>query len=156
MNPATARLQRQASQRQRARQSLAPMAVLRGIRNDFVETKERLVVQAFEHERATSEDYDFLAEMQGLLILAGCTSERRKPAAVYAKTVLGPALDTLRERYLSTGRFNCTEDELFVLRSFVSMYRDFWLKQPSELYVAAAHELQAYHDRKANHGSDES
>lgn len=147
MNPATARLQQQAAQRRSARQGFAPMAVMRGIRNDLVETKERMIVQAFEAGYATAEHWDHLADMQGLLILAGCTSAKRKPAADYARNVFGPTLQGIKERYLRTGKFGCNAEELKVLRGFVSKYRDFWLRQPTELLVAAAQELQAHHNR---------
>lgn len=127
----------------------APMLVQRGVLNDRVETAERALVLAFECGYATEEHYDLLASMQGVMILAGCTSERRAPAAYYARDTLGPVLAALRTRYTEHGRFDPTADELGVLRGFVSLYRDFWLRQPTELYEVACAELARHQGLKA-------
>lgn len=129
------------------RASMAPMLIMRGIKGDMIETKERLIVQAFIEGRATPEDFDHLADMQGLLILAGSTSPKRQPAADYAQTVVGPALQSIKECYLRSGKFGCNADEMKVLRGFVSRYRDFWLRMPTDLFVQAAQALQEHHNR---------
>lgn len=93
--------------------------------------------------------FDAIADMQGVLVLAGSTSEQRKAAMLYAKNVVGPVLGSIRARYEKTGKMGCNADELKVLRGFVTHYRDFWLKQPFELYKTACAELQRVYDQMA-------
>lgn len=126
-----------------------PMLVMRGLQNDKIETRERMAVEAFALGFATAEHFDTLVAMQGVLILAGSTSAKRKPAMLYARNVLGKTMESIRERHSRTGKLGCNADELKVLRGFVSMYRDFWLRAPLELYTAACAELQRFHDRVA-------
>lgn len=126
-----------------------PMLVMRGLVNDRIEMRERSAIEAFALGYATDEHFDTVAQMQGVLILAGCTSEKRRPVAEYARDVLGKAMESIRARYHKTGKLGCNADELKVLRGFVSIYRDFWLRQPMELYEAACLELQRHYDRQA-------
>lgn len=127
----------------------APMLVMRGLRNDQLETRERAAVEAFAGGWAGFEHFDTIADMQGVLLLAGSTSEQRKPAMLWARDTLGPVLGSIKDRYHRTGKIGCTGEELKVLRSFVSMYRDFWLKQPLALYEAACEQLQKTYDKMA-------
>lgn len=127
----------------------APMLVMRGLRNDELETRERMAVEAFSLGYAEHEHFDTLVDMHGVLLLAGSTSEKRAPAMRYAKNTLGPVIQSIRERYNRTKKLGCNAEELKVLRGFVSMYRDFWLKQPMELYQAACEELQRHYHRLA-------
>lgn len=83
------------------------------------------------------------------MLLAGSTSEQRKPAMLWAKNTLGPVLGSIKERYLRTGKMGCNSEELKTLRAFVSMYRDFWMKQPLALYEVACQELQKTYDQMA-------
>lgn len=126
-----------------------PMLIMRGLRNDEIETRERMAVEAFALGFADAEHFDILCAMQGVLILAGSTSDKRAPAMHYARNVLGKAMEAIRARHTETGKLDCSEDELQVLRGFVSMYRDFWLRAPTELYAAACAELQRFHERIA-------
>ena len=125
------------------------MLVMRGLHNDELETRERMAVEAFSLGYAEHEHFDTLVDMHGVLLLAGSTSEKRAPAMHYAKNTLGPVIQSIHERYNRTGKLGCNADELKVLRGFVSMYRDFWLKQPMELYQAACAELQRHYNRLA-------
>lgn len=127
----------------------APMLVMRGLCNDRLETRERMAVEAFAGGWARFEHFDTIADMHGVLILAGSTSDKRKPAMLYARNTLGPVLGSIRDRYHRTGKMGCNAEELKVLRGFVSLYRDFWLKQPLALYEVACQELQKTYDRMA-------
>ena len=127
----------------------APMLVMRGLVNTRLETRERMAVEAFAGGWAGFEHFDTIADMQGVLLLAGSTSDQRKPAMIWARHTLGPVLGSIRERYQRTGKMGCNGEELKVLRSFVSMYRDFWIKQPLALYETACAELQRTYDRMA-------
>lgn len=131
------------------RESLPPMLITRGLINDKYELEERALIRAFELGFATTAHFDMLADMQGILLLAGSTSQERAPAMRYATGVLGPVLLSIRQRYDRTKKFDCASDELKVLREFVSMNRDFWLKQPTELYNAAVESLNAHNAKLA-------
>lgn len=128
----------------------APMLVMRGLINDRLETRERMAVEAFAGGWAGFEHFDTVADMQGVLILAGSTSDERRPAMIYAKETLGPVLATLRDKLSRTGKADCSADELKVLRGFVSMYRDFWMRQPLSLYEAACDALQRTYKEMAS------
>lgn len=136
-------------------QPKAPMLVMRGLVNDSVEIRERAAVQAFVLGYATKEHFDVLTDMQGVMILAGSTSERRRPAMLYARDVIGATLISIKERYARTGKMGCTGDELKVLKAFPSKYRDFWLHQPTELYEAAVTELQNFYNEQARKNATE-
>lgn len=55
----------------------------------------------------------------------------------------------IRDRHTRTGKIGASGDEIQVLREFVGVYRDFWLRQPVELYVQACDELQRALGEKA-------
>lgn len=122
---------------------------MRGLCNDRLETRERMAVEAFAGGWAGTDHFDTIADMQGVLILAGSTSAERRPAMIWAKGTLGPALGGIKERYLRTGKMGCNGEELKTLRAFVSMYRDFWLRQPMALYEEACKQLQITYDQMA-------
>lgn len=135
--------------RKRNADASPPMLVMRGLKNDETEVRERMAVEAFALGYATAEHFDILCAMQGVLILAGSTSDKRAPAMHYARNVLGKVMESIRVRHAETGKLDCTAEELQVLRGFVSMYRDFWLRAPVSLYEAACAELQRFHERIA-------
>lgn len=124
-----------------------PMLIMRGLRNDQLELRERAAVQAFALGYATTEHYHILADMQGVMLLAGTTDESRKWARDYAHDVIGPALCKVRDRYRRSGKMSATTGEREVLRGFVTRYREFWMRQPMELYEAACQALQAHYDK---------
>lgn len=126
-----------------------PMLVMRGLVNERLETRERAIIEAFALGYADHEHFDSLVDMHGVLLLAGSTSDKRKPAMIYAKETLGPVIQSIRERHGRTGKLGCNAQELKVLRGFVSMYRDFWLHQPMGLYEAACEHLQEHYRRLA-------
>jgi hypothetical protein len=136
-------------QRQQNYKPSAPMLIMRGLCNDKLETRERMAVQAFVLGYAGMDHFDTIADMQGVLLLAGSTSEARKPAMHYARNILGPVLGSIKERYLRTGKMGCNAEELKVLQAFVGRYRDFWLRQPLSLYEAACEALQKTYDEMA-------
>lgn len=127
----------------------APMLVMRGLVNDRLETRERMAVEAFCGGWASFEHFDTIADMQGVMLLAGTTGDNRKWAAKYCRDTVGPVLGSIRERYNRTGKMGCTAEELKVLRGFVTKYRDFWLRNPLALYETACQELQRVYDRMA-------
>ena len=138
---------RQQAKLQRKQNGRAPMLVMRGIRNDRVELNERMAAQAFISGFATTDHYQTLADMHSVMQLAGSTEDSRKWAYDYCKTKTGPTLERIASRYKQSGRLSATTAEKEVLREFVTRYREFWLRQPTELYVCACNELQRHYDR---------
>jgi len=126
-----------------------PMLVMRGLVNDKIEIRERQAVEAIIGGWGTEEHYQTLADMQGVMLLAGSTSDSRKWAKDYAHHELGPVLCKIRDRYQRTKTLSCTTGEREVLRGFVTRYREFWTRQPLELYEAACTALQAHYDKCA-------
>lgn len=125
----------------------APMLIMRGMVNDRLETRERMTVEAFAGGWATIEHFDTLADMQGVMLLAGTTSPKRMWAAKYCRETIGPVLGSIKARYERVGKMGCNADELKVLRGFVGKYRDFWLRQPLALYEQACQALQECYDK---------
>ena len=115
-----------------------PMLVMRGLRNDQLELRERAAVQAFALGYATTEHYH---------ILAGSTGESRKWAWTYCTETVGPALQKIAQRYQRTKVMSVTTGERKVLGEFITRYREFWLRQPLELYEAACAALQDHYDK---------
>lgn len=123
-----------------------PMLVMRGIRNDQLELRERAAAQAFAGGWATTEHYHILADMHSVMLLAGSTDESRKWAWTYCREAIGPALQKIAQRYQRTKTMSATTDEQRVLGEFITRYREFWLRQPLELYETACYALQEHYD----------
>ena len=133
----------------RKRKAIAPrppMLVMRGLVNDTLELRERAAVQAFTLGYATAEHYHMLADMQSVMLLAGSTDASRKWAYDYCKEVVGPVLQKIAQRYLRTKVMSVTTGEKKILGEFITRYREFWLRQPLELYEAACKTLQEHYD----------
>ena len=127
----------------------APMLVQRGLCNTEIETVERMALQAFIGGWATTEHFNMLANMHSLLVLAGSTDKSREWARNYAQTVVGPALQKIAERYKRQNVMSVTTGERKVLGEFISMNREFWLRQPSELFEVTCVSLKQYHQELA-------
>ena len=91
-------VRKSAKRRERVTAS-APMLIMRGMVSDQLEIRERMAVQAFSGGWATIREFDVLADMQGVLLLAGTTSKGRQPAAKWAKDVLGKTPRILTSGY---------------------------------------------------------
>ena len=112
-----------------------PMLINRGLRNDDLELRERMLVEAFAGGWAGPAHFDNLADMRDCLMLAA--ADRDDQAVLALCRAAAVALQNIRVRQGETGRFGASGEELKALRSFVEVYRDFWLRQTVSLYVAA-------------------
>lgn len=63
------------------------------------------------------------------------------------KEVVGPALQKIAQRYQRTKVMSVTTGERKVLGEFITRYREFWLRQPLELYESACVALQEHYDK---------
>lgn len=122
----------------------APMLVMRTIHNTGMESRELMAVHAFAHGFATTEHFDLLTYMMNIMLLAGSTSKKRKYAEKYAEKKVKPVITSIRDRYIKTGKLGVAGIELEVLREFVEFNKQFWLRQPSELFATACAEVDAF------------
>ncbi len=130
---------RKHTRRQHVR-ACAPMLVSRGMINDDLELRERMIVQAFAGGWASTQTYDEIADMRNVMTLAAAYKDDASALAMCEAVRV--VMANIRDRHARTGRIGCSGDELQVLREFVGTYRDFWLRQPVELYVQACDELR--------------
>ena len=123
----------------------APMLVMRGLRNDEIELRERMATQALIGGWAQAEHMQTVLDMANVMLLAGSTSDTRKWAWTYCHDTVNPALRKISQRYARTKELSVTTGERKVLREFVTRYREFWLRQPTELYEAACNALNEHY-----------
>ena len=127
----------------RPRQATPPMLVNRGLIDGDLELRERMIVEAFAGGWATTQHFDELADMRNVLTLAAAYKD--DPAALSVCDAMRIPMGNLRDRHARTGRLGVSGDELQMLRTFAEFYRDWWLRQPVSLYVAACDELNRAH-----------
>lgn len=128
----------------RPRPLTPPMLINRGLIETEIETRERMVVEAFAGGWATTEHYDELADMRNVMTIAA-TYKHDKSALAICDAMRIP-MANMRERYSKTSRLGVTGDELQLLRAFVDAYRDFWIRQPVALYLSACDTLNRTHE----------
>lgn len=121
------------------------MIVLRAIHNTDLEIKERMAVQAFILGAAKKQHYDLLLDLTNMLIIAGSTSEARKYGKTFAECKVIPTLETIKRRFDKTGTLGVSAFELVVLKELVEFSKQFWNRQPIDLYRRAGMELKAYY-----------
>lgn len=109
-----------------------PMLVNRGLRDRELSTSELMTVKAFTGGWATEEHFDKLTDMRNVLTIAA--AKKDDESALNICEAMSIPLQNIRIRYIQTGRFGCTGDELMMMQAFVEFYRDFWLRQPLRLY----------------------
>lgn len=139
-------------QRDRNANARPPMLVMRAIHNKNLETKEWAAVTAFQMGVANKGHFDLLMDMANLLLLAGsaedgeyATRVYRGAAKLYAEQDLIPMLTAIQKRYNDTGKLGVSAAELKVMRQMIEWSRQFWNRQPIELFHTAAGELKAYY-----------
>ena len=121
-----------------------PMLINRGLINTELETRERMLVEAFAGGWATKEHFDNIADMRNLLTLAAAYKDDK--SAIAMSDAMRIPMNNIRLRFAQTGHFGVTGDELKLMRAFVEQYKDFWMRQPVKLYEMACDELTKAHD----------
>jgi hypothetical protein len=62
-------------------------------------------------------------------------------------------LKSIEERYARTSKWGCNAAEIHTLRDMINFNREFWMRQPSELFVVCHAETKAFyqeqHDQRA-------
>lgn len=115
------------------------MLINRGMINDSIEMDERITIEAFASGWAGTQHYDQIADMRDCLMLAA--AHKKDQSALAMCQGVRVVMDNIRARYAEKSQFGVTGDELQLLRHFVDIYRDFWLRQPVHLYEAAVEAL---------------
>lgn len=123
----------------RPRPLTPPMLVNRGLMNDELETRERMLVEAFAGGWADKEHFDSIADMRNVLTLAAAHKDDKQILSIC--DAMRIPMGNIRERYTQSGRMGVTGDELKLMRVFLDVYRDFWMRQPVKLYEVACEEL---------------
>lgn len=122
-----------------------PMIVMRNIMNTDLESKELAAVMAFKFGAAEKYHYDLLLDITNMLMVAGSSDQSRAYASNVANKHFIPALKGIKERYDRTGKLGVSAAENNVLRELVEFSKQFWNRQPIELYDTAIRELKAFY-----------
>lgn len=128
----------------RPRPLTPPMLVNRGLIEQEIETRERMLVEALAGGWATTEHFDNIADMRNVLTLAAAYKNDKNALAMCEAMRIPMA--NMRARHAETGRIGVNGDELQLLRAFIDQYRDFWIRQPVKLYLMACDELNRAHE----------
>lgn len=131
------------------RRKAAPMLVLRGIRNTELETKELAAALSFKFGSATKSDFHMLLDITNMLLIAGSSSKDRQYVIPHVDNKIMPTLKSIRERYDRTGKLGVSAAESGILVDLVEFSKQFWMRQPMDLYVTCAKELAAYYKELA-------
>jgi len=126
--------------RRTVRRAVPPMLVNRGLMDGELSMREHQFVEAFSGGWADKEHFDSLTDMRNVLTIAAAHKDDQQMLAMcHAMSI---PLQNIRARHAQTGRMGVTGDELRLMREFVEVYRDFWLRQPVSLYEESVDALQ--------------
>lgn len=121
------------------------MLVSRFVHNTEMELRERMAVTAFSGGFANTQHYDVLVEMMNLLMIAGSRDKSRDYIKQYAEKIIEPALNSIKTRYLKTGKLGVNGEELIALRQMVDRSKAFWITQTTGFFNECVGELNAYY-----------
>lgn len=136
---------RKSGARRRGQKARPPMLVMRQCVNTEMETKELMAVHAFSRGFANGKHFDLLMDIANMLLIGGSLRTEAHYAETYAETVLIPTLTGVKQRYDKIGKLGVNSHELAVMREMVEFSRQFWVRQPIELFHEAAEELRAFY-----------
>lgn len=112
--------------RRRVRQAKPPMLVVMST-VPSLETTLHVSLVSFREGRATTDDFDNLADCRDQLMLA-CADGHDDSAKAACEVGL-VALQNIKIRYAETGRMGCSGEELQALVVLVEYSTDFWTRQ---------------------------
>ena len=128
------------------RPACPPMLVSRGLVNEELEIRERMIVEAFSGGWAGESHYDEITDMRNVLTIAADHQHDQSTLAMCHAVRIPMA--NIRQRYAETKRMGITGDELRLLREFLDCYRDFWMRQSTSMYLMACDALNRAHKMK--------
>jgi hypothetical protein len=123
----------------------APMLINRGLQNDDLEMRERMIAEAFSGGWATERHFDELTDMRNVLTIAAAHKDDQGILGLcHAMSIV---MNNIRTRYAETQRMGVSGDEVKLLREFCGIYADFWLRQSVGLYERCCDELNLLMER---------
>ena len=122
-----------------------PMLINRGLQNDDLEMRERMIAEAFSGGWATERHFDEITDMRNLLTIAAAHKDDQGVLGIcHAMSIV---MNNIRTRYAETQRMGVSGDEVKLLREFCGIYADFWLRQSVGLYERCCDELNLLMER---------
>ena len=116
-----------------------PMLINRGLQNDDMEMRERMIAEAFSGGWSTERHFDELVDMRNLLTIAAAHKDDQGVLGIcHAMSIV---MNNIRTRYADTNRMGVSGDEVKLLREFCGIYADFWLRQSVGMYERCCDEL---------------
>lgn len=123
----------------RPKRTSPPMLINRGLINDRLETRERMIAAAFSGGWAGEQHYDELADMRNVLTIAGAHKDDQQILGFC--NAMSTVLHNIRTRYAETRRMGVSGDERQMLSEFCGIYANFWLRQSVGFYERCCEEL---------------
>jgi len=123
----------------RAKPTSRPMLINRGLINDQLETRERMIAAAFSGGWAGEQHYDELTDMRNVLTIAGAHKDDQQILGFCH--AMSTVLHNIRTRYAETRRMGVSGDEQRMLTEFCGIYANFWLRQTVRFYERCCDEL---------------
>lgn len=108
-----------------------------------IETKERMAIQMLASGHGNQEHYHLLEDVYNLLRIA-----MQAPGREYLREVTEPygaALKSVQDRYVRFGKFGLNHIDRKTLTDMINTSADFWMRQPTELYMVCDAELRKYY-----------
>lgn len=131
-----------------------PMLVMRNIHDAELDKKELGAALRFKWGTATKSDFDLLLDLLNMMLIAGCTSRQREYIIKFVDDVGMPALKSIKERFDRTGKLGVSGREGAILVDITTISKDFWNRQPIELYDVCGRELKAYYKTLGEKGRE--
>ena len=100
------------------------------------------MVEAFVGGWAGKDQFDDLTDMRNTLTIAAAEKDDKQTLAMCE--AMRVVMMNVRIRYEQKKRFGVTGDELALMREFIDVYRDFWLRQPVRLFTDSVEALDRH------------
>lgn len=114
------------------RHASPPMLVSFGLAPPDIEARERMFVEAFAGGWAGKDHFDQLTDMRNILTIAAAEKDDEETLSMCEAMRI--VMMNVRIRFEQVKKFGVSGDELTLMRTFIDVYRDFWLRQPTRLF----------------------
>lgn len=128
------------------------MLVIRSLHANTLDSKELGAALRFKFGTADKKDFDLLLDLVNMMLIAGSTSKKRAYIIKFIDDVAMPTLRSIRDRHARTGKLGVSANEAKILVDITTRSKDFWDRQPMELYEVCARELNAYYKELTQKG----
>lgn len=121
-----------------------PMLIQKHLRPS-IETKQYACVVAFTNGVAGQDHFDTILFESNMLLVAGQTDKKKRYAVKFIQGEVQPALQSMKERVRSTGKFGVNADELMAIKRLIDFSREFWQKQTGQLYNFCVDQINLFY-----------